>query len=179
MAHKHLDHAQLEEGCELMLDWRKLQKVATCGDDVVPVCVQDVDSREVLILAYANEYALTEARRRGVCVMWSTSRRKLWVKGETSGDYLDLVEVRVNCEQNSLLYLVKPRRAGACHTRDADGRTRRSCFYRALEGDAWLVKRPSPKRLGYSPEAVFGAFVLGLLLANPRIRMPALFRRGG
>ena len=163
--------------------------------------------------------------------MWSTSRRKLWVKGETSGDYLDLVEVRVNCEQNSLLYpsrrrnlpgvdrdatsgpadqstrrprrrvqrtiqlaaaapphasaeyarryLVKPRRAGACHTRDADGRTRRSCFYRALEGDAWLVKRPSPKRLGYSPEAVFGAFVLGLLLANPRIRMPALFRRGG
>ncbi len=123
--------------------------MATCGDDVVPVAVQDADTREMLILAYANEHALAEARRRGVCVLWSTSRRKLWIKGETSGDVLDLVEIRVNCEQNSLLYLVKPRRTGACHTRGPDGRTRRSCFYRALEGDAWLVKRPSPKSVGY------------------------------
>ena len=60
------DHHQLEEGCELMLDWRKLHKVATCGDDVVPVAVQDADTREMLILAYANEHALAEARRRGV-----------------------------------------------------------------------------------------------------------------
>ena len=107
------DHHQLEEGCELMLDWRKLHKVATCGDDVVPVAVQDADTREMLILAYANEHALAEARRRGVCVLWSTSRRKLWIKGETSGDVLDLVEIRVNCEQNSLLYLVKPRPSAA------------------------------------------------------------------
>ena len=167
------DHHQLEEGCELMLDWRKLHKVATCGDDVVPVAVQDADTREMLILAYANEHALAEARRRGVCVLWSTSRRKLWIKGETSGDVLDLVEIRVNCEQNSLLYLVKPRRTGACHTRGPDGRTRRSCFYRALEGDAWLVKRPSPKSVGYSPEAVFGAFLLGFLLSKAKApRLP-------
>ena len=167
------DHHQLEEGCELMLDWRKLHKVATCGDDVGPVAVQDADSREMLILAYANEHALAEARRRGVCVLWSTSRRKLWIKGETSGDVLDLVEIRVNCEQNSLLYLVKPRRTGACHTRGPDGRTRRSCFYRALEGDAWLVKRPSPKSVGYSPEAVFGAFLLGFLLSKAKApRLP-------
>ena len=127
----------------------------------------------MLILAYANEHALAEARRRGVCVLWSTSRRKLWIKGETSGDVLDLVEIRVNCEQNSLLYLVKPRRTGACHTRGPDGRTRRSCFYRALEGDAWLVKRPSPKSVGYSPEAVFGAFLLGFLLSKAKApRLP-------
>merc|ERR1719330_425027 len=56
----------------------------------------------------------------------------LWIKGETSGDFLDLVEVRVNCEQNSLLYLVRPRRTGACHTRDASGLTRVSCYYRKL-----------------------------------------------
>lgn len=169
------EHTRLEEGCELMLDFRKVQKVATCGDDVVPVAVQDVDSREVLILAYANETALVEARKRGICVLWSTSRRKLWVKGETSGDVLDLVEVRVNCEQNSLLYLVKPRRLGACHTRDAKGRTRKSCYYRVLDGDNWLVKRPDlPKRSGYSPEAVFGAFLLGACLAT---RLNKLFAR--
>ena len=159
------DHHELEEGCELMLDWRKLRKAADCGDDVVPVAVQDVDTREVLILAYANEFALQEARRRGICVLWSTSRRKLWVKGETSGDFLDLKEVRVNCEQNSLLYLVSPRRTGACHTKDAQGRSRKSCYYRALDGDGWLVKRDLPKRRGYSPEAVFGAFLLGAALA--------------
>lgn len=75
----------------------------------------------MLIVAYANEEALREARRRRVCVLWSTSRHKLWVKGETSGDYLDLVRILVNCEQNSLLYLVDPRRTGACHTRDHRG----------------------------------------------------------
>ena len=54
-----------------------------------------------------------------------------------------------------------------------DGRTRRSCFYRALEGDAWLVKRPSPKSVGYSPEAVFGAFLLGFLLSKAKApRLP-------
>lgn len=161
------DHALLEEGNELLLDWDKLAKVANCGDAVVPVAVQDVDSREVLILAYANRKALEEARARGVCVLWSTSRRKLWIKGATSGDVLDLVEVRVNCEQNSLLYLVRPRCAGACHTRDAAGRTRRTCYYRALDGDgSWLVKREPPRRAGYSPEAVFGAFLLGAALAT-------------
>merc|ERR1711879_88323 len=64
--------------------------------------------------------------------LWSTSRKELWIKGKTSGDYLDLVEVRCNCEQNSLLYLVRPRRTGACHTKDSKGRTRRSCYYRRL-----------------------------------------------
>ena len=83
----------------------------------------------------------------------------------------------MNCEQNSLLYLVKPRRTGACHTRDAKGRTRRSCFYRALEGDAWLVKKAPPKRLGYSPEAVFGAFMLGIMFTSSRIRLGSLFGR--
>merc|ERR1712056_174116 len=73
--------------------------------------------------------------RTQTCVLWSTSRNELWAKGATSGDVLDLVEVRCNCEQNSLLYLVRPRRAGACHTRDASGSTRPSCYYRRLHGD--------------------------------------------
>ena len=155
-----------------MLDWRKLHKVATCGDDVVPVAVQDADTREMLILAYANEHALAEARLCGDLRALEHVAARLWIKGETSGDVLDLVEIRVNCEQNSLLYLVKPRRTGACHTRGPDGRTRRSCFYRALEGGgSWSAVAQD---VGYSPEACRrAAFLLGFLLSKARApRLP-------
>ena len=131
MAHG-ASHEVLEEGREFLLDWQKLKKVAACESPVVPVCVQDADTMQVLIVAFANEQALMETFERKVCVLWSTSRNKLWIKGETSGDVLDLVEVRVNCEQNSLLYLVRPRRTGACHTKDAEGATRPSCYYRKV-----------------------------------------------
>ncbi|CAE7674746.1 hisI [Symbiodinium pilosum] len=125
-------HEELEEGSKLQLDWEKLKKVALCESSVIPVAVQNVDSREVLIVAFANEKAFLEALKRKVCVLWSTSRNKLWIKGDTSGDVLDLVEVRVNCEQNSLLYLVRPRRSGACHTKGPDGSSRPSCYYRRI-----------------------------------------------
>mmetsp|Transcript_7935 Transcript_7935/g.18237 ORF Transcript_7935/g.18237 Transcript_7935/m.18237 type:complete len:137 (-) Transcript_7935:8-418(-) len=125
-------HEELEEGGALLLDWDKLKKVASCESPVIPVAVQHADSREVLIVAFANKEALMETFKRQVCVLWSTSRNKLWIKGETSGDVLDLVEVRVNCEQNSLLYLVRPRRTGACHTKDEKGNSRPSCYYRRI-----------------------------------------------
>ena len=67
-------------------------------------------------------------------MLWSTSRNELWHKGATSGDTLDLVEVRVNCEQNSLLYRVRPTTGGACHTTGPDGRARPGCYYRRLTG---------------------------------------------
>ncbi|KAJ8612214.1 hypothetical protein CTAYLR_002907 [Chrysophaeum taylorii] len=130
---------QVEESTEFRLDWKKLAKAAQGGNDVVPVCVQDAATRQVLIVAYVNQVALRETQRRRVCVLWSTSRQKLWVKGETSGDYLDLVSILVNCEQNSLLFLVRPRQTGACHTRDDCGRTRLSCYYRTLEADDRLA----------------------------------------
>ncbi|CAK9111676.1 unnamed protein product [Durusdinium trenchii] len=126
-------HEALEEGSEFLLDWQKLKKVALCESPVVPVAVQHADTLELLIVAFANEQALLETFRRKVCVLWSTSRNKLWIKGETSGDVLDLVEIRVNCEQNSLLYLVRPHRTGACHTKDAEGHSRPSCYYRRLK----------------------------------------------
>ncbi|MBC7234201.1 MAG: phosphoribosyl-AMP cyclohydrolase [Chloroflexi bacterium] len=126
---------ELEEGLELCLDFHKLTKVAQTGQPVLPVVVQDADSGEVLILAYANEQALRHALREGVATFWSTSRNELWVKGATSGDTLTLVEVRVNCEQNSLLYLVRPTGEGACHTKGPDGRSRRSCYYRRIVGE--------------------------------------------
>ena len=127
--------SDVEEGGELLLDFDKLAKVAACGQALVPVAVQDVESRDILLVAYANQAALDHALEHRLATFWSTSRNELWVKGATSGDYLDLVEVRVNCEQNSLLYLVRPRGEGACHTRGADGNPRPGCFYRRLGPD--------------------------------------------
>ncbi len=122
---------ELEEGTRARLDFTKLRKVAETGQAVLPVVLQHADTGEVLYIGYANERALAETLRVRQAVLWSTSRNELWHKGATSGDWLDLVEVRVNCEQNSLLYRVRPR-AGACHTKDETGKTRGGCYYRRL-----------------------------------------------
>ncbi|MFL7794891.1 MAG: phosphoribosyl-AMP cyclohydrolase [Anaerolineae bacterium] len=136
-----IDAERLEEGNELLIDFEKLDQVAQCGEAVVPVAVQDADTKEVLIVAYVNETALKYTLDHGVAAFWSTSRGKLWVKGETSGDTLQLVEVRVNCEQNSLVYIVRPLGEGACHTKCADGTSRRSCYYRRIkDGKLELVE---------------------------------------
>lgn len=122
---------QIETGGDLLLDFDKIEEVAG-GEPVVPVAVQDADTREVLIVAYANEAALRHTLEHGIATFWSTSRNELWIKGATSGDTLEIVEVRVNCEQNSLLYLVRPKGSGACHTKGADGKSRSSCYYRRI-----------------------------------------------
>lgn len=133
-----LSHEELEEGAVVALDFNKLAKVAACGQALVPVAVQDADSLEILIVAYANREALDYTIEHGVAAFWSTSRNELWVKGATSGDVLDLVEIRVNCEQNSLLYRVRPRGEGACHTKQ-DGRARPGCYYRSLVDKALVL----------------------------------------
>ncbi len=125
-------HAELEEGPELTLDFTKLVKIGDGGHHVVPVAVQHADTGEVMIVAYANQEALEATLERGEAVFYSTSREELWHKGATSGDTLAIVEVKVNCEQNSLLYRVRPNGVGACHTRDAGGTARMSCYYRRV-----------------------------------------------
>ena len=112
------DTKTLEEGTAILLDFDKLRQVARGPEPVIPVAVQDADTKEVLIIAYVNEAALRYTMEHGVATFWSTSRNELWVKGATSGDTLQIVEIRVNCEQNSLLYLVRPLGKGACHTKD-------------------------------------------------------------
>lgn len=124
--------AELEEGQDIALDFGRF--FSDSGQGVLPVVVQDVGSGEVLVLAHANQTALEYTLREGVAAFWSLSRDSLWIKGETSGNLLDLVEVRVNCEQNSLLYLVRMRHGGVCHTLE-DGIARRSCYYRRIRGD--------------------------------------------
>lgn len=133
-----MSHKELEEGAKLELDFSKLRKVAECGSDVLPAIAQDAKTGEVLIVGYANKLALDTARDCGMATFWSTSRNELWIKGKTSGDYLKLEEIRVNCEQNSVLYLVTPAGQGACHTKGADGKARSGCYYRKLAEDGSL-----------------------------------------
>lgn len=133
---------ELEEGTKLHLDFSKLQKIASTGHHVLPVVVQDADSHEVLVVAYANQQALEHSLKTGIATFWSTSRNELWIKGATSGDTLKLIDVRVNCEQNSLLYLVRMVGGGVCHTKDASGHTRQTCYYRSLkDGELEFLKK--------------------------------------
>tara|TARA_S200000501_G_scaffold364334_1_gene396341 strand:+ start:3348 stop:3761 length:414 start_codon:yes stop_codon:yes gene_type:complete len=127
-----MNHHDLEEGAILNLDFSKLKKVAACGEDIIPAIAQDHETGEVLIVGYANELALKTAKIEGMATFWSTSRNELWIKGKTSGDFLEIIEIRVNCEQNSILYMVKPQGKGACHTKDANGVPRQGCYYRKL-----------------------------------------------
>lgn len=126
-----MDHT-LEEGTDIHLDFEKLRKVARADHPVIPVAVQDVDSKAVLLIGYVNERALDYALEHRVATFWSTSRNELWIKGATSGDTLELVDVRINCEQNSLLYLVRLKGAGSCHTKE-NGRARYGCYYRSID----------------------------------------------
>ena len=136
---------ELEEGTKLALDFTKLKKVVACGEDLVPAVAQDIDSGEVLVVGYANELALQTALKEGMATFWSTSRNELWIKGKTSGDFLEVVEVCVNCEQNSMLYRVRPKGSGACHTKGADSQTRSGCYYRVLQEDGTLAFREGMK----------------------------------
>ena len=120
--------ADLEEGPVLALDWTKLDAVT----GVVPCAVQHADTGEVILVAYVNELALARAMETSSAVFWSTSRNELWDKGATSGETFELVEIRVNCEQNSLVFKVRPRRGGICHTKNSAGAAR-NCFYRRLD----------------------------------------------
>ncbi len=105
------------------------------GQKLLPVVTQDYETKEVLILAFANQAAFEETRKSGYATYWSRSRNELWKKGMTSGDMLKIREIRINCEQNSLLYLVEPQGEGACHAKKDDGVPYSSCYYRAINDD--------------------------------------------
>lgn len=134
-------HDDLEEGTLAQIDFTKVSQIGRDGHHVVPVVLQDAASGDVLFVGYANEEALRLTFERRSAVLYSTSRHEIWHKGATSGDTLSLVDVRVNCEQNSLLYRVRRDAGGACHTRDADGSARPGCYYRVVQDStelSWL-----------------------------------------
>ncbi|MDR5673316.1 Phosphoribosyl-AMP cyclohydrolase [Halalkaliarchaeum sp. AArc-CO] len=97
-------------------------------DGLVPAVAQDTDSGEVLMLAYVTPEALARTRETGFAHYYSRSREELWKKGASSGHLQRIVEVRVDCDADTLLYLVE-QDGGACHT------GHRSCFYRTIDGE--------------------------------------------
>lgn len=134
-----MDHHELENGTQLSLDFKKLAKVAACGEDLIPAVAQDANTGEVLIVGYVNALALETTLLEGMATFWSSSRNELWIKGKTSGDYLEIVEIRVNCEQNSVLYRVQPKGQGACHVKDERGIARTGCYYRKITKERRLT----------------------------------------
>ena len=98
------------------------------GNGLVPVIVQDETTKEVLMLAYMNEESLQKTITSGFATYWSRSRQELWLKGETSGHYQHVKDIRVDCDNDTLLLLVEQTGA-ACHTGHY------SCFYRNVEGE--------------------------------------------
>jgi len=102
------------------------EKIKYDANGLVPAIVQDAGTKEVLMMAWMNAESLRLTIETGETVFWSRSRSELWHKGATSGNTQKVVEVRVDCDADTLLVLVKP--AGpACHTGE------RSCFYREID----------------------------------------------
>jgi len=118
---------------ELMLDFGE------DGNQLIPVVTQNFLTKEVLILAFVNKEAFDETLRSNYATFYSRSRHEIWKKGSTSGDFLRIEEIRLNCEQNSLLYLVTPEGKGVCHAKNAYGIPYPTCYYRRLTQDGKLV----------------------------------------
>jgi phosphoribosyl-AMP cyclohydrolase len=100
-------------------------------DGLIPAVVQDADSDEVLMVGFMDDRALAETRRTGFATFYSRTRGKLWTKGETSGNRLEVKQILVDCDDDTVLLKVKRLGDGAvCHT------GQRTCFFRALPEDA-------------------------------------------
>src|SRR5215510_4208763 len=96
-------------------------------DGLIPAVIQDAESAEVLMVGFMNEQALADTRRTGFATFFSRSRNKLWMKGETSGNRLQVTDILVDCDDDTVLVKVKRLGDGnVCHT------GARSCFYRPL-----------------------------------------------
>ena len=134
---------QLEEGSALQLDFQKLAKMAETGAEVIPAAVQNIDTKEVILVAYVNDLALQATIETRIATFWSTSRNELWVKGKSSGETFEVLEIYVNCEQNSLLYVVRPNRGGICHTKNKKGEPR-NCYYRRINLETQELENVDP-----------------------------------
>ena len=130
------------------MDW--LDTIKWDRDGLVPVIAQEAGSGDVLMFAWMNREALSATQQRGQAVYWSRSRGRLWHKGEESGHFQQVHELRMDCDNDVLLMKVTQRGHGpdepgiACHT------GRHSCFYQRLEGSAWAAVEPviiDPERI--------------------------------
>ncbi|MEM2983332.1 MAG: phosphoribosyl-AMP cyclohydrolase [Candidatus Bathyarchaeia archaeon] len=105
---------------------RLFEEVRFDQRELVPAIIQDARNKQVLMLGYMNKEALRLTISTGKCHFWSRSRKRLWMKGETSGHVQDVQEIRLDCDGDTILILVEQEKA-ACH------KGYRSCFYRKWE----------------------------------------------
>ncbi len=101
------------------------------SDGLIAAIAQDADTGEVLMLAWMNAAALAQTLETGRATYWSRSRRRLWVKGESSGHFQEIVEIWIDCDQDAVVLKIH-QQGKACHT------GRKSCFYRRLASDGML-----------------------------------------
>jgi phosphoribosyl-AMP cyclohydrolase len=112
----------------------------------VPAIAQDADTGEILMVAYMNSQAWQHTLATGKATYWSTSRNALWVKGETSGQTQEVVEIRVDCDEDAVLLKVRQKGGAACHL------GYRRCFFRRVDGDSWTATEQPV----VDPEALYG-----------------------
>lgn len=103
---------------------------------LVPVIAQDAKTGEVLMFAFMNREALELTAEKGEAVYWSRSRRKLWHKGEESGHFQKVLEIRTDCDSDAVLLTIEQVGGIACHT------GRRSCFFNRLQNGKWVDVEP-------------------------------------
>jgi len=116
------------------------------GDGLIPVIIQDATTHEVMMLGYMNREAWEKTVKTRRASFWSRSRKKIWVKGETSGNYQEVKEIRLDCDGDTLLLKVDQIGGAACHTGF------KSCFHQRYEKGEWKV---SGKRI-FDPKEVYG-----------------------
>ena len=123
-----------------------LEQVKYNADGLVMAIAQDQETNTVLMVAYMNEATLRQTLETSTMTYWSRSRKKVWIKGESSGNTQDVLDVYIDCDGDALLFKVNQHGKAACHT----GKV--SCFYRKFEGD-------SSQDVGeqvFDPEVVYG-----------------------
>lgn len=113
-----------------------LNEIRWDDQGLVPVIAQDAASGEVLMFAWANREALEKTAAFGQAVYWSRSRRKLWHKGEESGHFQKVVEIRTDCDNDVVLLKIEQVGGIACHT------GRKSCFFQRLDEGCWEPADP-------------------------------------
>lgn len=113
-----------------------LDKVKWNTDGLVPVVTQDVSSKRILTHAWVNREALALAADEGRAVYWSRSRNSLWRKGEQSGHVQKLHDIFLDCDGDTVCYMVEQMGGIACHT------GRESCFYQRLNKHEWVTVDP-------------------------------------
>lgn len=110
-----------------------LEEIRWDNQGLVPVIAQDANSQRILMFAYANREAVALTAEKGTAHYWTRSRQKLWHKGEESGHFQHVREIRLDCDGEVIIYSIDQEGGIACHT------GRESCFFRVLRNGAWEI----------------------------------------